>query len=42
MRVLVAVSKGLVAYGFGLVYLAHLLAASTAIEVAKEALDDER
>jgi hypothetical protein len=42
MRVLVAVGKGLFAYGFSLVYLAHLIAASTALDVAKQALDEKR
>jgi hypothetical protein len=40
MRVIFAVTKGLVAYGIGLVYLAHLLAADAATEVAKRSLDE--
>ena len=39
MRVIYAVTKGLVAYGVSLIYLAHLLAAEAATEIAKRELE---
>lgn len=40
MKVLFAVGKGLVAYGVSIVYIAHLLAAGTAVKAAKDALGE--
>ncbi len=42
MRVVYAVGKGLIAYGVGFFYVAHLLAARHATEVAIKALDEGR